>query len=72
MDKIGQRLFVVALHLVAALVATGILLAFSEQSWLASAGWMLFFLALQSPFFLGSQASQQNCTAWLSRLRRRS
>lgn len=72
MDKRGRRLFVLALALAGALLASTAMLMFTTvQSWLAFVGWMVFFLALQSPFFFSSPGSRENCTAWLPRLRRK-
>lgn len=72
MDKTGQRLILAAFALAGALLASALMLMFTpNHSWLAFVGWVIFFLALQSPLFLASRASQESCTAWLSRLRRR-
>jgi hypothetical protein len=42
-----------------------------NDSWLAFAGWVIFYLSIQVPFFLYTQKTQENCTTWLSRLMRK-
>jgi hypothetical protein len=40
-----------------------------NDSWLAFVGWIIFFIAVQSPLFIFARSSQGSCTAWLSRRR---
>ena len=59
--------------LAAAILASMLMSYFTpNDSWLSFIGWVVFFLAIQSPFYLLPENSRLNCTAWISRLGRKS
>jgi hypothetical protein len=69
MSKTGSKFFSIAFVLAATLLASAIMLMVTpNDSWLAFTGWAIFFLAMQSPFYLLSQSSKASCAAWLNRL----
>jgi membrane protein YdbS with pleckstrin-like domain len=68
MNKTGRTLITVAVVLAGAVLASALLQKFSpNDSWLAFAGWVIFFVAIQLPIFIVGQSSQGSCTAWLTR-----
>lgn len=72
MDRTGQRFIRMALILAGSMLASSLMLKLTpDDSWLAFVGWVIFFLVMQSPLLILTQTSQGNCTAWLSRLRRK-
>ncbi len=72
MNKSGQYLVMATVMLAAAVLASALMLKFSPgDSWLKFVGWVIFFTAIQSPTFLIFNSQNGNCTAWLSRLRKK-
>ncbi len=72
MTKMGHRLVNGAIILAGALLASAIMTKVTpDSSWLAFAGWTIFFLALQSPIFLITETRDFSCSALFSRLWRR-
>jgi len=68
MNKTSRALVTLAIILAGALVASAIMLKVSPgSSWLAFAGWAIFFAALQLPWLLVTPSAQSSCTAWLAR-----
>ena len=68
MNKQTQKLTLTVLALTSAATASGIMIWLSpKQSILAFVGWIIFFLAIQSPIFL-SQSASNNCADWLTRV----
>ncbi|HEX5734412.1 MAG TPA: hypothetical protein VF131_16370 [Blastocatellia bacterium] len=66
-----QLLINISVVLVGAMLASGIFLLLSgERGWVKFAAWVIFFTAIQSPFFL-TKSSDQSCSI-LARLKRRS
>lgn len=62
-----QKIALTVLALTSAAAASGIMIwATPKQSVLAFVGWMIFFLAIQSPVFL-SLTANKNCADWLIR-----
>jgi hypothetical protein len=37
----------------------------SDGSWWAYVGWIIFFAALQSPYWFGGHAAYKDCLRWL-------
>lgn len=71
MNKTGRTLFTLAIVLAGAVLASAIMLKFTpNDSWLAFIGWVIFFVAIQTPF-LFTRSSQANCMAWLTRFLKR-
>lgn len=71
MNKTGRLLMSFTIVLASALLASALMLKFSPQSsWLAFAGWVVFFLSLQLPWLWIKPSAQTRCTAWLTRLRK--
>jgi len=71
MNKIRRVAVNLIVVLAGAVFASALMLKVgSNDSWLAFAGWVIFFAAIQSPLLLGTQGSLRSCTAWLSRPRR--
>ena len=71
MNNSRRLLINTRLVLVGAILASGIFLLLSgERGWVKFVAWVVFFAAIQSPFFL-SNNSNQSCSI-LSRLKRRS
>ena len=72
MNKMNQNIITIAFALAAAILASAVMIKFTpNDSWLEFAGWVIFYISIQMPFFLYTQKSQESCTAWLSRLMRR-
>ncbi len=72
MNKAGGKFVAPALALTGAVLASALMLKFTANgSWLAFIGWVIFFVAIQSPMFIGAPSSQGSCAAWLARLRKR-
>ena len=72
MNKTSQNILAIAFIFAGALIASALMLKVTpNDSWLAFAGWVIFYLSIQVPFFLYTQKSQENCTTWLSRLMRK-
>ena len=70
MNKTSRTIITVAIVLTGAVLASALMLKFTpNDSWLAFAGWIIFFVAIQSPFLL-IQSAQDGCTAWLTRFRK--
>jgi hypothetical protein len=70
MNKTSRTLITVAIVLAGAIFASALMLKFTpNDSWLAFIGWVVFFVAIKSPF-LFIQSSQVGCTAWLARFRK--
>ncbi len=70
MNKTSQMLITVGIILAGAMLASALMLQFSSNdSWLAFVGWVIFFVAIQSPMIMVTQSSGGSCTAWLSRMR---
>lgn len=71
MNKTSRALITLAIILAGALFASAVMLRVSpDSSWLAFAGWAIFFAALQLPWFLVTPSTQSSCTAWLARFRK--
>ena len=69
MNKTSRNIIIISLALVAAMIASAVMLKFtSNGSWLAFIGWAIFYFSLQVPYLLYTQKSQESCTAWFSRL----
>jgi hypothetical protein len=59
-----------AFVLAGAILASALMQQFTpNDSWLAFIGWVVFFVAIQSPF-LFIQSTRDGCMAWLARLRK--
>ncbi len=73
MSKTTRSVFTVAIVLAAAMLASALMLKFSpDASWLKFVAWTLFFVSIQTPVFLmGDKQSAGDCTAWLSRFRKK-
>jgi hypothetical protein len=66
MDKNNSRLMNLALALAVSGVASLITIVLStEFSWIKLIAWLIFFMALQSPFLMSSKYSYAACAAWL-------
>jgi hypothetical protein len=71
MNKTGRTLIAYTIVLAGALFASTLMLKFTpKSSWLAFAGWMIFFLSLQLPWLWVKPSAQSTCTAWLTRFRK--
>ena len=71
MNKITRTLVTFGIVLAGALLASAIMLKVSpNSSWLAFAGWAVFFAALQLPWLWVTPSAQSSCTAWLARFRK--
>ena len=69
MNKTSQNILTIAFIFAGALLASALMLKVTpNDSWMAFAGWVIFYLSIQMPLFLYTQKSQESCTAWLSRL----
>ena len=69
MNNKYPRIIKIAFIIAMAVLASAIMLRFTpNDSWLAFGGWVIFYLAVQTPLFLYTKKSQESCTAWLSRL----
>ena len=70
MRRTGRTLFVLAVILVGALLASALMLMLvPKSSWLAFVGWVIFFVAIQVPWLWVTPSAQGGCTAWLARFR---
>ncbi|MFN0139755.1 MAG: hypothetical protein ACKVQW_06675 [Pyrinomonadaceae bacterium] len=70
MNKTSRTIITLAVVLAGSMLASALMLKFTpNDSWLAFAGWMILFVAIQSPF-LFIQSAQDGCTAWLARFRK--
>ena len=70
MNKTGRTAITLACVFAGALLASAVMVRFTPNaSWLAFAGWGIFFVALQAPF-LFIESAQRTCTAWLVRFRK--
>ena len=71
MNKTGRTLITLAIVLAGALFASALMLKLSPNgSWLAFAGWVIFFVALQLPWLSVRASAQGGCTARLARFRK--
>ena len=72
-SKTTRFVFTGAIVLAGAIVASALMVKFSPESgWLKFVAWMLFFVSIQTPvFLLGNKQSAGDCTAWLSRFRKK-
>jgi hypothetical protein len=70
LNKTSRTLITVAIVLAGAMLASALMLKFTpNDSWLAFIGWIIFFVAIQSPF-LFIRSARDGCTAWLARFRK--
>ena len=70
MNKTSRTFITVTIVLAGAMLASALMLKFTpDDSWLAFAGWIIFFVAIQSPF-LFIQSAKDGCTAWLTRFQK--
>jgi hypothetical protein len=70
LNKTSRTLITVVIVLAGAMLASALMLKFTpDGSWPAFIGWIIFFVAIQSPF-LFIQSAQASCTAWLARFRK--
>jgi len=71
MNKTGRTLITFSIVLAGALFAAALMLKFSpNSSWLAFAGWAIFFAALQLPWLLVTPSAMGGCMARLARFRK--
>ena len=68
----NRKLFILSIILAGSLLASAIMRKFTpNQSWIAFAGWVIFFIAIQVPWILVSQKKHNSCTTWFSRLKKK-
>ena len=68
MHNIGSLLVKGMIVVVGALIGSLLMLLFTgDDGWAGFAGWVIFFVAIQTPAFIGRQDSLQSCTAWFRR-----
>lgn len=66
-----RTLITIAIVLASALFASAVMVKVSpNSSWLAFAGWAIFFVTLQLPWMLVTPSAQKGCMAWLARFRK--
>ena len=71
MNKTGRTLISFAIVLSGAIFAAALMLKLSpNSSWLAFAGWAIFFVALQLPWLLVTPSAVSGCMARLVRFRK--
>lgn len=63
-----SKLFQLILGLGSSILAALILKIFTPgQSWTAFAGWVIFFIAIQSPWIFFTNSKNYNCLNWFKK-----
>jgi hypothetical protein len=67
MNKTQRSLMILGATLATSLAASALMLKLTpNSSWLAFAGWTVFFVSLQLPWLLIKPTTLSTCTSWLS------
>jgi len=68
----NRKLFRLSIILGGALLASAIMQLFiPDESWLAFAGWFIFFIGIQGSSILVSQKKYDSCISWFGRLKKK-